>query len=385
MKIFLISRGYPSEKSPQWGCFEKDQAEALAALGHKVVMLSYDGRFRLYWRRLGIETKTVNGVTSINAFFLPSKIVGLMGRTIMRRFEEWQLRLVYDKAVKLFGEPDVLYSHYLFLSNIALTLKRHYAKPLVAIEHWSELNNSELSVEVVRLGKATYANVDKLVVVSQSLKDSVKKNFGVDSVVVHNMLGKEFLNKVEPYNYSNDMIRFISVGSLIERKRIDLVLNAFSRIKRSDWEYVIIGDGPQKNSLKALVRELGIEKKVKFIGKKTKSEILYELKSSDVFVLASVVETFGVVVIEAMSCGLPVIATRCGGPEYFVGKEDGVLVDVDNVECMVQKIEEMMDKRMMFMREDIAKRCTERFSPSVIAKQLTGVFESVLPRKSSQK
>ena len=54
MRIFLISRGYPTKREPQWGCFEKDQAEALAKYGHEVVMLSVDTRFRWYWRKIGI-------------------------------------------------------------------------------------------------------------------------------------------------------------------------------------------------------------------------------------------------------------------------------------------------------------------------------------------
>jgi len=55
MFIALISRGVPSKRDPQWGCFEKDQAEALAATGHKVVVISVDTRFRFYWRKLGIS------------------------------------------------------------------------------------------------------------------------------------------------------------------------------------------------------------------------------------------------------------------------------------------------------------------------------------------
>ena len=55
MKIFIIARGYPSQKEPTWGCFEKDQAEALSQSGHQVTILSVDTRFRFYWRTLGIH------------------------------------------------------------------------------------------------------------------------------------------------------------------------------------------------------------------------------------------------------------------------------------------------------------------------------------------
>ena len=70
MKIFIIARGYPSVKEPTWGCFEKDQAEALASLGHNVTILSVDTRFRWYWRRLGITKKIANGIKIYDFFFL---------------------------------------------------------------------------------------------------------------------------------------------------------------------------------------------------------------------------------------------------------------------------------------------------------------------------
>ena len=59
MRIFWIARGYPSQKDPQWGCFEKDQAEALRKAGHEVVVLSVDTRFRWYYRPLGITHRLV--------------------------------------------------------------------------------------------------------------------------------------------------------------------------------------------------------------------------------------------------------------------------------------------------------------------------------------
>ena len=62
MFIALISRGVPSKRDPQWGCFEKDQAEALVAVGHKVAVISVDSRFRLYWRKPGISHYRLNGI-----------------------------------------------------------------------------------------------------------------------------------------------------------------------------------------------------------------------------------------------------------------------------------------------------------------------------------
>lgn len=384
MKIFLISRGYPSTKYPQWGCFEKDQAEALAALGHEVVMLSYDGRFRLFWRRLGIETKAANGVTSVNAFFLPSKVVGLLGGAMMRRFEEWQLRLVYDRAVHLFGEPDVLYSHYLFLSNIALTLKRHYAKPLVAIEHWSVINEPTLPAKVKAMGRETYESVDAIISVANTLRESILRHFGKESHVVHNLVGNEFFYKP---SQPTEKLRIVATGSLIKRKGFDLLIDALGDMKdtKDKWQLTILGEGEERVALQSKIDSLGLSSNIILAGRKGKNEIVSYLQNSDVFVLPSRNENFSVAVLEALACGLPVIASICGGIRECINERNGLLFPVDDKAELVRSLRYVLDNRDAYKHEEIARECMANYSPSVIAKQLTDVFESVLPRKSSQK
>lgn len=68
MKIFFISRGWPSEREPQWGCFERDQALALKKLGHEIVVLSVDARFRRYYRKYGITREVHDGITHYNLY-----------------------------------------------------------------------------------------------------------------------------------------------------------------------------------------------------------------------------------------------------------------------------------------------------------------------------
>ena len=75
MFILIISRGVPSTKNPHWGCFEKDQAEALTLLGHKVVVASIDTRFLWEWRKIGITKTTINNIVSIITIIMAALIV----------------------------------------------------------------------------------------------------------------------------------------------------------------------------------------------------------------------------------------------------------------------------------------------------------------------
>ena len=92
----------------------------------------------------------------------------------------------------------------------------------------------------------------------------------------------------------------------------------------------IIGDGPEKNKLKLLSHKLQINNRVNFIGYQKKAVVADVIRDHDALVLSSDVETFGVVLVEAMTVGLPVIATKCGGPESIVLPETGILVEPNN-------------------------------------------------------
>lgn len=381
MRIFILSRGYPSKREPQRGCFEKDQAEALVRMGHEVAMLSVDRRFRLFWRHIGITKKQGNGVTSYDSFIVPGKLIDLFGKRFSQYTRNKQLDLIYQAAVKDYGKPDLLYSHYLYNSYYALYLKKKYSIPLVGIEHWSELAKENLSPRIDFWGHRTYSNLDLLITVSPFLQKKIKEKFGVDSTVVYNMVGKEFL--YNPSKQTSKQKRYIFVGSLLPIKRVDLIIEAFAKsgIPQEDWLLYIVGDGEQRKFLEDLSERLGLKQNILFLGKKKKEEIAELYQKSDVMLLASDIETFSVVCIEGLACGLPVIATKCGGPESFINKESGLLCQTNDVVAFARALKQMQETSKQYDRQKIADDCQAQFSSQVIAQQLTELFEQVLTKE----
>ena len=100
----------------------------------------------------------------------------------------------------------------------------------------------------------------------------------------------------------------------------------------------------------------------------------------DAFVLASRRETFGVVYIEAMAAGLPVIATRCGGPEDFVTEENGILIPVDDAAALTDAMEHMMLHRREYDSASISADIRRKFAPETIAARLTDIYKTVLEK-----
>ena len=141
---------------------------------------------------------------------------------------------------------------------------------------------------------------------------------------------------------------------------------------------LIIGNGTERKRLESLISRHQLQQNIHLLGQKKQSEINALLGQADIFVLASRSETFGVVYIEAMACGLPVIATRCGGPEEFVNEKNGLLVPVDDVDALAAAIQHMYEHHQDYDRQAIADECQARFSSKVIATQLTEIFNQVI-------
>ena len=86
MRILIVANGYPEPQDPQWGCFEKDQALALKALGHEVSIMYVDRRFRKYWRRVGITQRKDSGLNVYGMFYFPMRWLLLLSYPVYKKF-----------------------------------------------------------------------------------------------------------------------------------------------------------------------------------------------------------------------------------------------------------------------------------------------------------
>lgn len=376
MFILMISRGVPTPQDPQWGCFEKDQAESLANLGHKVVVASIDCRFRLRWRHIGITHHSINGVNYYDSFLLPSAITQLFGKGVANKVKEYQLRRIYEMVCKTYGKPDVIYGQFFYNSYTALPISVQENIPLVTIEHAARFNEEHIDSESLSQSRTVYQHTAANIAVSESLKVSLAKLFGIDCYVVHNVYGKEF--KYSPTKPSVK-VRYVTTGSLIYRKGFDMFAKAFAllNLPEDKWELTIIGEGEERANLQQQIEQNGFANNIHLAGSKNKTDIARMLNESDVFVLPSRNENFSVAVLEALACGLPVVASICGGIRECIDEKNGVLFEVDDVEGLAKCLKHMYDHHQDYNRQLIADDCKARFSSQVIAKQLTEIFEKV--------
>lgn len=372
MLIIIIARNFPKKRFPLNGIFEFDQARALKEYGHTVVFVSIDLMSLRRRRRLGKYWTKLNGIDIVNISVplgrVPVSIRTTTGRTI--------LKFIYPEIERKFGRPDVVHAHFHEFGKMAMVLKKYYQIPLVITEHSSQINEitcvngNELEGEV-------YSSADRLLAVSSSLSNKISELWGIKASIIPNVVDlKSFsAQKVVP---TKDF-HFISIGNLIDRKGFKLLIQSFheARFERN-IKLSIIGDGPDYKDLCYLINNFGLKNQVKLLGRLNRKEIFSILQKSNVFVLPSKNETFGVVYIEAMLAGLPVIATSCGGPEDFINQDNGLLIPVNDSKSLTMALKHMYINYDKFNRTNISKSVKAKFSPQIIAENLTKIYNSLV-------
>jgi glycosyltransferase involved in cell wall biosynthesis len=370
MYICIVSRGFPSKSDPGNGIFELDQAEALSNEGHKVILLILDFRSIFKKRRFGFYIKDKND--KIPAFVV-SFPLGNIEHSIFVFFAKKITSIGAGILIKKYGIPDLFHSHFLNITNLALEIKKLYKVPLVATEHSSSLNADVISNSVFRIGANTYKDVDIIISVSNSMRNRLIYHFDIDSYVVPNIVCLNNFNSVLQLSRikSDNRFVFVSVGTLNYNKGFDLLLNAFKDSDFPNNVYLnIIGQGELSEELSELIVKLNLQAQVKLLGYKTRAEIYNYLSNSDVFVLASRGETFGVAYIEALLFGLPIIATNSGGPKDIVNSDNGLLVSVDDIYELKSSLKFMYKNAKYYNPHLISQDTINNFSPKAVANML---------------
>lgn len=201
----------------------------------------------------------------------------------------------------------------------------------------------------------------RIITVSKKTKADLKAMKSSEkSVIIPNGIDFNYISKISPADEKSDVI---FAGRLIKEKNVELLIRAIPDVKEKipDIKCCIIGDGPERAKLEKLVQELDIQNNVEFKGfMKDYDDLISYIKSSEVFVLPSTREGFGIVVIEANACGLPVVAVDSkmnAASDLIINNRNGIISNfskediAENIINMIDKKEEMQNDCIQTSRE----------------------------------
>jgi glycosyltransferase involved in cell wall biosynthesis len=284
-----------------------------------------------------------------------------------------------------FGRPDIIHAHSRFLESILIAkkIKELFGIPYIVTEHSTfHQRNIVSKKEYIKYVRAVELS-ESWIVVSESLGNVIVSNIEKLDLkltksfrIVPNVVDPLFVFNV---NKKKDNFVFLNIASLDDKKNHFLLLDSFKLLtnKVQSIELRIGGQGLLETELKAYAKKLGLDN-VKFLGSLDRNQVKDEFINSDAFVLSSDVETFGVVVIESLAIGRPVIATKCGGPEFILNSNNGILVKANNSQELFDAMRSMIDCFSSYNLEEISADCIHKYGPKAIGKILVEIYLKAL-------
>jgi len=259
--------------------------------------------------------------------------------------------------------------------GVAQRLSQRNKIPLGITEHYSRIAQKNLSQDELLAIKKIGSKAGGVAAVGKELQISLSEVLDREDIqLLPNAIDTDFFISSSTQQVDS-RLRLTVIGSLYKIKRVDLLLTAMKQVLAiyPNTQLNIGGNGPERTNLEFLAKTLQIENNVIFYGRLNRSEVRELYRETDVVVSSSDTETFGVTLIEAMSCGLPVISTRSGGPEGIVTKQTGILVERNNLKSLVDGILEMYENYKLYDHKVIRSYAVNHFGRKSLIANL-GVF-----------
>lgn len=398
MKVLVISHMYPSTFNKAEGIFVHEQVKALVKQGCDVRVVSSKPwtPFPINW--LSVKWKAYSQIPlrttweGIDVYY-PHHLAfpkGLFRASSGLRMYKG-IRELASEIYRRFPF-DIIHAHVPLPDGYAgMRLSDKLNIPLVVTVHGGTLYFIAKGQKPgYRAMLQTLQGAEAIVTVS-SKNRKILQSLGLSDInVIHNgipldliqKLSADEVNKIRNNIESNYFL--LGVGNLIPRKKFDIAIKAVNKLVSMGYDitYVVIGEGPQRDKLIKLIKELGIEERIKILPRREKLLEVYEyMKACDIFLLPSVMEGFGVVFAEAMVLGKPVIGCKEGVvPDLVQDGKTGLLATQDDIDGLVKGLDFLLShpKEAQAMGERARKLVLENYTWEKNAEKTIEVYEEVL-------
>ncbi len=290
------------------------------------------------------------------------------------------------------NELDLLHVHYAIPHASAAYFAKQILKrmgreiPFITTLHGTDITLVGRDQTYAPVVAFSINESDAITAVSSNLREETYSNFAIEKEiqVIPNFVDTERFRQMDKGHFKkmlaphNERI-LVHVSNFRRVKRVEDAIKTFAMVlKERPAKLLMIGDGPERPNAEELCRCLGIFHEVRFLGKQEQMDEI--LSISDLFLLPSQYESFGLAALEAMACGVPVISTNAGGlPEINVQGVTGFLSDVGDVEDMAKHALELLESDTRLQEaKDAARAHARKFEKSLIIPKYEALYEQVL-------
>lgn len=359
------------------GVVATELGKALAERGHKVHFVSYGIPMRLNHLKENIFYHEVE-MSNYPLFEFPLYSLALSSKMI---------------EVCEYENIDLFHVHYAiphsvsaYLAKQVLLETNHKVKVITTL-HGTDITLVGLEPSFLPLVKFSIEKSDGVTAVSKFLKEKTITNYKINKEieVIPNFVDVEIYKPQEDCVFKSHFApkeeKVLShISNFRPVKRVPDVIKIFYLVKQKiPAKLVLAGDGPERTECERLVRELNIKEDVYFLGKQ--EAVVDILNASDLFIMPSQSESFGLSALEAMACGVPTITTSIGGlPELVIHNETGFIAEIGDLERMAKYAIDLLSNPNKYKKfsENARKRAVEFFNKDKIVNQYEEFYQRIL-------
>ena len=335
------------------------------------------------------------------SYAMPMRLDGYLGNVFYHEVEMANYPLfefpLYTPAlaskmveVSRFEKLDLIHAHYAIPHATSAYLAREILNnglKIVTTLHGTDITLVGLEPSFLPVMKFSIEKSDGVTAVSRFLREKTTTNYGIekDIRVIPNFVDIEKYKRVqreevcERFAPRGEKV-LVHVSNFRTVKRVQDVIRIFDQVrKKVPSRLILVGDGPDRSACELLVRELGLQQSVKFLGKQ--QELVPILSAADLFLMPSQSESFGLSALEAMACEVPVISSSVGGlPELQVHGETGYIAEIGDIDRMARYAIELLtnDAKLSMFRAAARKRAVDHFDVHKIVNQYESYYKECL-------
>jgi len=382
MRIGVVSHMFPTKQRPVFGSFVKDELDHLAK--HVDIRLIAPVLTRYwFWKK--------NNFLSETEYIIKQPLTLSFPRYFLQKLNPDSMALTLKKSSRGFFEDcDIIHAHNAFPDGVASVKAFGNKFPVIITVHGSDVNmfamKPTLQPDIVNSLNKT----GLIICVSASLKDKLHE-IGVTSrcEVIPNGVNTELFtpgDRTEAcrlLGLDHDRPRIIFVGNFKKIKGVEYLIQSMPFVlkKYPDCELILLGAQPgNKYVMKynKLIESIGIKNAIRIVRMVHHENLPPWMQASDLLVLPSISEGFGLVLAEALACGRPVVATMSGGPESIVEEGLGVLVTPGDHEALGNGILRVLDGKGILNSAALVRSIKYRFSYDSISKKIVSVYNNIM-------
>lgn len=378
VSILFIPKWFPGKTDPQNGVFILKHAQCIATyypvkIMHLCAMKEQSERFEF-------DSETQENIEILHCYYKTESSV------FARPFNLIIYLIAFFKSyTKLYPTDKPILTHaHVFNRTVALAyfLKIWKGIPYLVSEHWAiyiKGKFNEYSIIQKQFIKYLARKSEAITAVSEVLLNAMKQSGLISKRM--KVIGNAVPVPTELNLNNEKKVIGIVADFDDENKRISSVINVFTELSMEfpEWELHIVGGGKDEKKLHQLATNKQLKnKKIFFHGRQDNKYVYQFLKDIAFLTNYSVFETFSVILIEAILHGKPVVSSKCGGPESFVNKENGLLIDKNNLQELKTAMKEMMLNYKSYNTETLIASVKEKYSPENIGKSFYQLYREIL-------